>query len=417
MNNSQNKSGTLLSKVFYVIPNDHLKAFDDARLETNVGRMFAFSIYIIAIQIILNIVNIVKPSDSKSSDINIYIILSLTTLCVGIVYFILLLMCKNDRIKSKRAKRFFVESLLYIYLGIQMIFATLNVISTGGVNSYIIAILILGLMPIIKPLQSLTSILASFAYLIAALYLTRDISGAWDSIMITDTWANLIIITGLTSCMSVIMYNMYASNFMKNVSLEKANRELIKANSGLANMNDQLEIIANTDKMTGVPNRRAFSHDYDNLWASAVKDKKEIAIVIMDIDFFKAYNDTFGHLEGDSCLQKVASGLKNSFSSTGGIVYRYGGEEFIVVFSVGDEPVFGIVEKARLDIEALKIKHANTSISPYVTVSAGVCIAIPGEDAAVNDDLALKIADDALYESKNAGRNRTTLKDLTKKSR
>ncbi|MDL2237992.1 GGDEF domain-containing protein [Christensenellaceae bacterium OttesenSCG-928-K19] len=397
-----------LGKVFRGVPADQRDAFKAQRLETNVGRSYGLSIYLIVIQILLNVINIVKPSDSKSSDIMIYIVLSMGLLVVGIVYFILLTLVRKKKIKSHGVKLFLVESLLYVYLVVQMIFCTLNIISTGGVNSYIIAILILGMVPIISPLQSIVSILGSFAYLFIAMYVTRNISGAWNSILITDTWANLLIITGLTICVSVFMHNMYVSNFLQRVSLRNSNRELLNLNQELAQMNDKLENIANTDKMTGVLNRRAFSNDFDEIWDSSIMRKTEIAVAIVDIDFFKAYNDKFGHLEGDKCLQLIAASLKNSFKRGGDVVYRYGGEEFLIVFESGRDEAFKLVERARINVEELKIPHAKTIVSPYVTISAGVCVITPSRD--ISEDDALKIADDALYESKHNGRNRTTLK-------
>jgi len=192
-------------------------------LDTNIQRMYIFSIYIIVIQITLNIINIIKPSDSKSSDIMIYVVLSMATLLIGIIYCILYTLARRDIITNYIVKQILVHSLLYIYTGIQLTFCTLNIISTGGINSYIIAILIIGLFPVIKPIQSITTILASFAYIWIAMYYTRDISDTWNSILISDVWTNLIIITGLVICTSVIIYHMYESNFMKSTQLQIAN--------------------------------------------------------------------------------------------------------------------------------------------------------------------------------------------------
>ncbi len=275
-------------------------------------------------------------------------------------------------------------------------------------NSYIIAILIFCMFPIIKPVQSITSTLACFAYMLLALYYTRNISGAWDSIMISDTWTNLIIITGITMCISVFIYNIYVDNFMRSVQLEESNAELVEANGKLEEMNSRLEIAANTDQMTGVLNRRAFSRDYEEIWNASLLKKTRIATAIFDIDFFKAYNDKFGHLEGDKCLQMIAGSLRESFKRQNDIVSRYGGEEFLVVFDASEDDAYSLVERARQAVEDLGIPHAKTTVSPYVTISAGVSVMIPSK--AVSNDTALRIADDALYESKHNGRNRITMK-------
>ncbi|MDL2233246.1 response regulator [Ruminococcaceae bacterium OttesenSCG-928-L11] len=208
------------------IPRELRHTFQMDKLRTNTNRMYALSIYIIAIQVILNVINILKPSDSKSSDILIYIALSMITLAMGVIYCILFTFVRKGKIRGNRTRAFLVNSLLYLYIGIQMIFCTLNVIATGGINSYIIAILIIGLFPIISPVQSIASILSAFAYLWIILYATRDRSSAWDSILISDTWTNLIIITGLTICVSVFIYTMYVSNYMKSVELVQTNDNL-----------------------------------------------------------------------------------------------------------------------------------------------------------------------------------------------
>ena len=217
---------SFLSRIFAQVPAESRDLFAQERLDTNVGRMHAFSVYIVILQISLNIINILKPADTKSSDIMIYILLSMGTLAIGAVYWVLFALAKRGRIKSRGLKRFLTESLLYAYTAIQLTFCTLNIISTGGVNSYIIAILIIGLVPIIPPFQSILTILGASAYILLAMYMTRSVSGTWDSILLTDVWTNLIIITMLTICISMFIYDMYVSNFLQSVRLRSANDNL-----------------------------------------------------------------------------------------------------------------------------------------------------------------------------------------------
>jgi signal transduction histidine kinase len=211
---------------FTKIPESYRGVFRELRLESNVGRMFVFSIYIILLQISLNIINIIKPADSQQSNIMIYVMLSLFTLFLGILYWLLFLMAKRGKIRSSKIKGFLVESLLYVYTVIQLSFCTLNIIESGGVNSYIIAILIIGLVPIVPPLQSILTILFAFFYTLAAMFMTRSTSSAWNSILLTDVWTNLIIISGLTICISVFIYRMYVSNFLQKMALLKSNDDL-----------------------------------------------------------------------------------------------------------------------------------------------------------------------------------------------
>ncbi|MDR3120479.1 MAG: GGDEF domain-containing protein [Clostridiales bacterium] len=394
------KKENTLSRFFGGVPEAYRAQFEAHRLRTNVSRMYFFSIYVVGLQIALNLINIVKPDGGQDFEsvggaqipILYYVALSAATFLLGIIYWALFLAVKKGKISSRDVQAFLVESFIYLYIAIQLAFCTMNIVSAGGVNSYIIAILILGLVPVVRPAQSLVSILASFAYVGIAMYLLRDVSQAWNLILVTDQWTNLIIITGLTICISKFIYDMYRSNFLQSVSLERTNQEL--------------EQIATTDQMTGVANRYALSRSFNDIWLSSAARNARLAVAIVDIDFFKAYNDKFGHLEGDKCLQRVAQSLQASFRRGNDIVSRYGGEEFLIVFEAGGANAFELVENARKAVEAMGIAHARKDVSDYVTISAGLCLVSPSPELTTN--AALKIADDALYESKQTGRNKTT---------
>lgn len=403
-----------LKALFADVPAKYKEDFEKVRVETNVSRMRVFALYVIAIQIILNVINIVKPSGDgggESGDILPYIILSLGTLVLGIVYFILLHLAKKDIIKSLAVKRFLSHSLLWIYVAIQMVFCTLNIISTGGVNSYIIAILIVGVFPVIKPQESLSLILLSFAYMFLAMYWTRGISTTWDSIWLTDVWTNLFIITGLIMCSTALVYRMFVTNYLQSVHLSEANDGLKKINGDLEKANEQLEVVANIDPLTGIPNRYAFNHQFELAWRRAATKNEFLAVAVLDVDHFKDYNDNFGHLEGDKCLSKVAKCLQDSFRRENDLVCRFGGEEFAVVINADEKDAFAVIDRARKNVEELRMPHFNTSVSKFVTISAGICAVIPkGEIGTMSTDV-FRYADEALYMSKTNGRNRTTYKE------
>ncbi|MDR1194007.1 MAG: GGDEF domain-containing protein, partial [Peptococcaceae bacterium] len=391
--------------VFSRLPKEYGAQFEERRLETNVGRMYIFSIYVVLLQIALNLINILKqsggPPDGELAaaggvDIGYYVALSLGTLALGLIYWFLFRLVKKNKITRRRVKIFLVESLLYLYTAAQLTFCAMNILSGGGVNSYIIAILIIGLVPVTRPLQSLLSIGLAFVYTGAALYMSRGVSSAWDAILLTDNWTNLLIITGLTVCVSIFIYDMYVSNFLQSVDLRKSNQEL--------------EVMANTDQMTGVANRYSFSRTFDAIWQSSLSRQSLLAVAIADIDFFKAYNDRFGHLEGDKCLRQVAGSLQASFRRASDIVSRFGGEEFLMVFEASQENAFTLADRARIGVEALRIPHGRTDVSPHVTISIGVCLVRP--EAGITSTAALAAADEALYESKQTGRNKTTLREL-----
>ncbi|MBW2187307.1 MAG: GGDEF domain-containing protein, partial [Deltaproteobacteria bacterium] len=142
-------------------------------------------------------------------------------------------------------------------------------------------------------------------------------------------------------------------------------------------------------------------------WQQLSTAQQPLAIILCDIDFFKKYNDHYGHQEGDDCLVCVAQGLNNTLPDTTGLAARYGGEEFIFLLpNTTLESACIIAEEARKNVENLKIDHAGSDVAPHVTLSLGVSSIVPNDEMRALD--LIKAADDALYRSKENGRNRVT---------
>ncbi len=183
---------------------------------------------------------------------------------------------------------------------------------------------------------------------------------------------------------------------------------LLEERAQLEHANQELKFLSSVDGLTGIPNRRCFDQFLSQLWSLAARNSEPIALIMCDIDFFKAYNDTYGHLEGDDCLKKVAVELKNSLKRQVDFVARYGGEEFVVVLSnTNPEGATKIAETLRANVENLAIPHRNSSITPHVTISLGV--AIGHANFALLPQTLIEAADNALYQAKQDGRNRYNL--------
>lgn len=182
---------------------------------------------------------------------------------------------------------------------------------------------------------------------------------------------------------------------------KQAERELAEAHAAL-------ERIAKIDGLTQIPNRRTFDETLLNQWQQLSATQQPLSIILCDIDFFKKYNDHYGHQEGDDCLVAVAQALNNtSFDSTG-LAARYGGEEFIFLLpNTPLEAAILIAETTRCNVENLKIDHVDSEVNPYVTLSLGVSSVTPSNETRALD--LIKAADDALYRSKENGRNRVTV--------
>ncbi|OEF98665.1 GGDEF domain-containing response regulator [Desulfuribacillus alkaliarsenatis] len=171
----------------------------------------------------------------------------------------------------------------------------------------------------------------------------------------------------------------------------------------LKELNKILQELSSIDGLTGVANRRRFDETLEIEFKRAVRNNKKLSIIMADIDFFKEYNDTYGHQAGDDCLKKIASVLNDIVKRPGDLVARYGGEEFVVILPDTDEQgAKNIALLAKNNVENLKIPHEKSRVGEHVTISLGVSTLT--EDIATRHQL-LKEADIALYESKKSGRN------------
>ena len=172
-----------------------------------------------------------------------------------------------------------------------------------------------------------------------------------------------------------------------------------------------LERLAATDYLTQIPNRRTFDERLVQEWIRAQRDKTPLSLAMLDLDFFKTYNDHYGHSAGDHCLQAIARAIQQPLRRPADFCSRYGGEEFAVILpntdSTGAQHVLEEIRQAVLD---LAIAHGFSSIAPTLTISTGFTTAVP--TAGNTPEQALRIADNALYLAKLQGRNRIVFHSL-----
>jgi diguanylate cyclase (GGDEF)-like protein len=186
---------------------------------------------------------------------------------------------------------------------------------------------------------------------------------------------------------------------------KRREHQLIELAVKLEETNRQLQCLSSLDGLTGIPNRRSCDEFMEKEWRRAVRDAQSFAMIMLDIDFFKSFNDTYGHLAGDDCLRSVATALHELVKRPGDLIGRYGGEEFIVLLPETDIKGAGAVAEAmRLAVVALGIPNAASTVADRVTLSAGVAATVPEKSTAVKDLIAA--ADKALYQAKKEGRNR-----------
>lgn len=191
--------------------------------------------------------------------------------------------------------------------------------------------------------------------------------------------------------------------FMFDISERKRNEE------ELLRLQRELEALSYKDGLTGLANRRMLDMVLEREWASARRNMRPISLILLDIDFFKQYNDYYGHLAGDECLKRVAQLLQGA-SRSQDLVARYGGEEFVVVLPETDlAAAAAAAERYRELVLDEMIEHERSGIGLHLTISQGVGTIIPGESDTAADFIAA--VDKLLYRSKQGGRNRVTVPD------
>jgi len=172
---------------------------------------------------------------------------------------------------------------------------------------------------------------------------------------------------------------------------------------------EELKKLSIIDELTKIYNRRKFDEVLKSEYFSACRTKLPLAVLMVDIDYFKNYNDTYGHPEGDKCLKKVAAAIMNSVSRSSDLVARYGGEEFVVVLpDISESGSQAVARKIITNIAELQIAHSASKVSDIITVSIGGFTSVPSVDH--NPDFIVSEADKSLYQSKSEGRNKFTVR-------
>ncbi|CAM0740961.1 GGDEF domain-containing protein [Acinetobacter baumannii] len=226
--------------------------------------------------------------------------------------------------------------------------------------------------------------------ILVSTYLNGDID--WTFLNRTYTFSSFL---GMT--LAYATDRQHRENYLQNCMIELNRIELMQ-------QAQQLSLLSQQDALTGLANRRYLDETLDNEWRLALRHETPLTIMMVDIDFFKPYNDSLGHLKGDQCLKDIATAISSIAARSGDLVARYGGEEFLLLFPMTNAQQAKIqAERLMNAIKKIAIVHPCSSVSPYVTISVGVATTIPR----LNDSISAFVsrADHALYQAKTNGRN------------
>jgi two-component system, chemotaxis family, response regulator WspR len=202
----------------------------------------------------------------------------------------------------------------------------------------------------------------------------------------------------------------HSKAYIHEMQRDEAYRALHESQRKLIETNLELQRLTNVDGLTGLSNRRYFNEFSAPQWKLAIRERSPIGILMVDVDNFKKYNDTYGHLAGDEVLKAVGAAMTKSVSRPTDLPARFGGEEFVVLLPASPiASVRTVGERLRANVEDLRIPHVASTVCGHVTVSVGGAVTIPAPDDTLLS--LIETADQALYEAKETGKNRLVTRE------
>lgn len=338
-------------------------------------RVQANLLYIIPASIILFLVEICGMIWALANKIDFdyaggFLISCVIFTVISLIYIIVIEKRLRDPDFSLKQKKIIYRSFWVIFSISAMSFSIMELLDRGTVNNFLCFVFLFTVLPVIEPFSKTLVLVATF--------LIEDIIMVTAKLYDPDILLLCFVAVLIASVASYIMFLRY----MNTKITEK-----------------RLEHFANGDQLTMLTNRRGFVSLAPELKKYCEKNSLKLLVIMVDIDDFKKYNDTYGHLEGDICLKNVAARIRENFSRSTDICARYGGEEFIVLSAFkDDEKIIGHIKQLLADIENTYNKGGSN-----VTVSLGVCIT--DSPAKVELEYLIKAADKELYNAKLNGKN------------
>ena len=288
----------------------------------------------------------------------------------------------------------------YVCLGstgaVALTFTLINVLEQGQNNVLFHAAMMYAVVIIygFVGMRFYTAIIAGWCGGLIGIGISTWLNGSLDWTILNRTYT---FSSFLGMALAYATDRQHRENYLQNCMIELNRLELMR-------QAQQLSILSQQDALTGLANRRYLDEVLENEWRSAIRHKLPITIMMIDIDFFKLYNDALGHIQGDQCLRRIAILLGSISSRSGDLAARYGGEEFLLLFSVTDKDQALIQVQQLMElVRNIGIIHPKSNVSKHVTISVGVATMIPH----LNDKLSdfISRADHALYTAKSNGRN------------
>lgn len=387
---------------------------------TNLGRWRQFAVAIIAIELVLICLLLHYYSLNALFKSNVYLTMyALMVFVTGVFWWIFKVLRHKldqniDVIKQTETAMLLFVAFLMLW---GAVVAWLDQTLYGNITVFLVNMLVGSIMFYLRSkLIAIPQITAAVLFAIGLPFFQPSLN------MLIGHYVNIAIFIVLVWVVARTNYQAMVKNLESQMKIKDHDSMLIAVNDHLVSeiqahekdkqeleaANERLRIISSLDALTGIPNRRRMDESIEEIWQNAQESKSRVSVFMIDIDLFKLYNDTYGHLAGDICLRDVARVLSECSIGHDDMLARYGGEEFLyVVAGLDQDEAYNIGERIRAGIEALGIEHNDSTIGPVVTASVGISSCIPDQDSDPTASVAR--ADQAMYQAKSAGRNKVIM--------
>jgi|GEM_PF-3354707 len=380
----------LLSTLSTIIPTEYRDKFNSKRITNNYLVVLIISISILIVQLGVFAISLNDPFTNEMTIINIYNSFYLTYICINVTLIALLLVIK--KLKSKHT------ILLSMTLAIQVVLlnqwamgvAIADLFQGEEIVVYFLSMFILAIFIDVSATEFAFSLLINFVLFCLALWSVSSQLNPASNVRQTIIATSQFIL--FSSIIRYIIDQLTRKNFIYQCELMK--------------LNEELQFLSFYDPLSKIYNRRKFESEYQTLFEQAIKMDKTISISIFDIDFFKQFNDHYGHVNGDKVITDISYVMKDVFKDEGIVYGRYGGDEFIIVFfDKNDQKNTSLLKQLVNNVTVLEIPHKKSVTSKYVTISTGYYSGKP-TDIGQMDEFIIE-ADLDLY-SKKSNRSKKT---------
>ncbi len=387
------------------------KEFNKNLDEMNVYRAKLTSLFFVIIEImVLSLTLILRKDDLFRAPELYYILMYFGMLIVMLAFLGIFIILQKNAAGHGTAVQIagicFSGFILAWCAGISL----MDQLHSGQIMVYIVAVIAVAVTPVFKPrILTLLYLPIHIAFLMLLIYTHRSTEIPFGNIV--NSTAFVII----TWAIAYMRYNRQVAAFNNHKLIEEKNTELKKMNTELQEANKKLEILSQTDGLTGLLNRAMFDRTISLEWDRCKRQFVALSLIMVDIDFFKSFNDNCGHQAGDSCIRQVASALSGCARRASDSVARYGGDEFAVILPDVEEPDAGkLAEIMRKRVEDMAIPHEYSAVSAYVTISMGVYTVTPSNELTIEEFIGN--ADKLLYEAKKQHNNVALVNRIEKKA-